>query len=72
MDKNIKAFKKRWFAPRNETTIMNWSGLIKGNEGFFDLIFGNYETAEEIEQWLKEDLWKYMIEPELKKAYKLK
>ena len=51
-----KRFNKMWFAPKGETTLMDWTGIIKGNEGFFDSLFGNYRSADTTEQYLKESL----------------
>lgn len=49
-----KRFDEMWFD--SESTIMNWSGLIKGDESIFDQIFGSYRSAKEIELSLKREL----------------
>ena len=66
-----KRFDEMWFAPKGETTIMNWEGLIKGNEGFFDLLFGNYRSADTTEAHLKENL-AWLIKEFIKREFKVK
>ena len=51
-----KRFDKMWFAPRHETTLMNWDGLIAGDEGILDNLFGLYRSRSENEAYLKETL----------------
>lgn len=67
-----KRFDEMWFAPKGETTIMDWTGLINNTEirGFFGLgsvLFGY--SAYENERVLKEELAnliKSFIKSELK------
>jgi hypothetical protein len=48
-----KRFDKMWFAPHDQTTMMNWEGYICSSGS---LLFGGYRSAEQNERDLKWEL----------------
>lgn len=63
-----KRFDEMWFAPKDKTTLMDWTGLIKNTESWLFPSIGN--SAKENERMLKESLAqliKSFIKSELKK-----
>ena len=64
--KILEDFKRSWFAAPQDTTIMNWDGLIKDDRGFFEPAG---RSAKVNESCLKKDLYQIMIEPALIAAY---
>lgn len=49
-----KRFDAMWFAPKGETTLMDWTGLIKDTRSWLFPSMGN--SAENTERYLKESL----------------
>ena len=47
-----KRFDEMWFVPHDQTTLMNWEGLIKDTRSWF----GEGHSAAENEAFLKNEL----------------
>ena len=73
LNKSKKRFEKIWYAPPDETTIMNWEGLFK-ERSFMETLSGLGEWrrgfAESFKKQLGDFIWS-IFETELIGFYKL-